>query len=320
MGRKNGSKKGKGNNSRRSFNVWRSYSDMMAGLLLVFILVMAVSFIEAQRSYESEMESQKLSEELNQQVAAQKKEVEKQKKALEEQQKILEEQTNSLKEKEDLVNKQKSILEEQSKILEEQSNALETQQKVMVDQQKKIDNIIGIKAELITELKSEFEKKELEVKIDEKTGAISFDSNVLFDYNKSVLTLEGQKMLKTMLPVYCQILLSDKYKGYLSEVIVDGFTDTKGTYLYNLKLSQERAYAVSEYLLTIDKDFLTDKQADLLEEKLTTNGRSKSNPIITKDNKVDMDASRRVEMKFRLKDEDMINELLSIMEKENVSV
>ena len=30
------------------FNVWRSYSDMMAGILLLFVLIMCVSLFQAQ--------------------------------------------------------------------------------------------------------------------------------------------------------------------------------------------------------------------------------------------------------------------------------
>ena len=34
------------------FNVWRSYSDMMAGLLLLFVLIMCVTLFQAQKSYD----------------------------------------------------------------------------------------------------------------------------------------------------------------------------------------------------------------------------------------------------------------------------
>ena len=34
------------------FNVWRSYSDMMAGVLLLFVLIMCVTLFQAQKSYQ----------------------------------------------------------------------------------------------------------------------------------------------------------------------------------------------------------------------------------------------------------------------------
>ena len=46
---------------------------------------------------------------------------------------------------------------------------------------------------------------------------------------------------------------------------------------------------------------------------LTANGRSYSQPIY-KDNDIDLDKSRRVEFKFRLKDEEMITEMQNILE------
>ena len=32
-------------------NVWRSYSDMMDGILLLFVLIMCVTLFQAQKSY-----------------------------------------------------------------------------------------------------------------------------------------------------------------------------------------------------------------------------------------------------------------------------
>ena len=34
------------------FNVWRSYSDVMAGVLLLFILIMSLTLFQAQKSYD----------------------------------------------------------------------------------------------------------------------------------------------------------------------------------------------------------------------------------------------------------------------------
>ena len=39
-------------------NVWRAYSDMMAGLLLLFVLVMCISFMEAQKNYREKLSEQ----------------------------------------------------------------------------------------------------------------------------------------------------------------------------------------------------------------------------------------------------------------------
>ena len=54
-------------------------------------------------------------------------------------------------------------------------------------------------------------------------------------------------------------------------------------------------------------------QEEQLRTVLTANGKSYSNPIYGDDGEVDMDASRRVEIKFRLQDEEMIDEMMDIL-------
>ena len=98
------------------------------------------------------------------------------------------------------------------------------------------------------------------------------------------------------------------------EIIIDGYTDTDGDYSYNLELSQKRSLAVAQYLLDIKSEFLKDVQVQELQDCLTVNGHSMSDPVLDADGKVDKDASRRVEVKFRLKDEEMIQELNKIMQ------
>ena len=39
------------------FNVWRSYSDMMAGVLLLFVLIMCVTLFQAQKSYNESLQA-----------------------------------------------------------------------------------------------------------------------------------------------------------------------------------------------------------------------------------------------------------------------
>ena len=39
-------------------NVWRSYSDMMSGLLLLFVLIMAVCLMQAQKNYTEKLNEQ----------------------------------------------------------------------------------------------------------------------------------------------------------------------------------------------------------------------------------------------------------------------
>ncbi len=314
-------------------NIWRSYSDMMAGLLLLFVLVMCISFMQAQKNYQEKLaeeaahqltQDQLLSEleERESLVASQQNALDEQSALLASQQKDLDSQAAlAAQQKADLdaqsalVLSQQQELERQNSLMLQQQAALDEQEQLMAQQQQKIEQIIGIKADLIADLKQEFDQQSLNVIIDEADGSIALDSNVLFGYNENELTDEGNAMLSEILPIYCKVLMNEKYQDYLAEVRIDGYTDTSGDYLYNLRLSQERALAVANYLMISADSFLTAEEQEALRSKLTANGHSMSNPVYTEDGQINMDASRRVEIKFSLKDEEMINELKQILDK-----
>ena len=329
-----------------SHNVWRSYSDMMSGLLLLFVLIMAVCLMQAQKNYTEKLAeqakqlqtqsaldaSQTQIDEQASQLASQQSTLDEQAAALEQLQSTLAAQAAELekKEKDLLASQQKlddqnSLLLQQEAELEKRDQALAASQQkldeqttLMSQQQEKIDQIIGVKADLIASLNDEFKANQINVQIDYQTGAIVLDSSVLFDYNESVLTDAGYGILAQILPVYCRVLLSTEYESYLAEVIIDGYTDTTGDYITNLDLSQRRAFAVAEYLMNTKDSFLSSEESAILTQKLTANGRSMSNPILDEYGNVDMDASRRVEIKFRLKDEEMMAELQEIIEETKI--
>ena len=330
-----------------SHNVWRSYSDMMSGLLLLFVLIMAVCLMQAQKNYTEKLAeqakqlqtqnaldlSQTQLDEQASQLASQQTTLDEQAAALIALQSTLDEQAKQLSQKEKDLAASQTQLDEQNALLASQEEELEArdqalaasqakldeQNALMTQQQARIDQIIGVKADLIASLNEEFKTNQINVDIDYQTGAIVLDSSVLFELNESELTQEGQAILAQILPVYCKVLLSEEYEPYLAEVIIDGYTDTQGDYITNLSLSQRRAYAVAEYLVYSEDSFLTAQESSILREKLTANGRSMSNPILDANGQVDMDASRRVEIKFRLKDEEMMSELQQIIQETKIS-
>ena len=317
-------------------NIWRSYSDMMAGLLLLFVLVMCISFMEAQKNYQEklqeeaahqqtqsqlQLELQQRESELNAKQAAldeQRALIASQQADLDKQTALVASQQDELDEKSALVLSQQKDLDAQETLVASQQKELDEKNALMAEQQKKIEQIIGVKADLIAALKKQFDEHNLNVVIDEATGSIALDSNVLFSYNESELTDEGIQMLGEVLPLYCKVLMESQYQDYLAELSIDGYTDTSGDYLYNLQLSQARALAVADYLFANADSYLTADELSSLKEKLTSNGHSMSNPVYT-DGEVDMDASRRVEVRFRLKDEEMINELKDILDESSLA-
>lgn len=310
------------------FNIWRSYSDMMAGVLLLFVLIMCVTLFQAQKNYDDSIrerdERLAMKEEYTSELQVQDEQLEQQRArlaeleaTLQEQQATLDEQAATLDAQSAKLEQQAATLKKQKKTLAAQQTALDEKTDLLAAQQQKIDNIIGVKAEVIESLKNEFKQNNVNVNIDTQSGAMTLESNVMFAVNEAELTEEGQAVLSSVLPIYCKVLLQEEHLTYLAEIIIDGYTDTDGDYNYNLELSQQRSLAVAQYLLEIAPQFLSAEESAKLEEHLTVNGHSMSNPILDAQGNVDKDASRRVEVKFRLKDEEMIQELNNILTQTN---
>ncbi|MBQ6967885.1 MAG: OmpA family protein [Lachnospiraceae bacterium] len=293
---------------------WLSYSDMMAGLLLVFVIIIAVSMLHAKIQYD-EKQTELLGKEEELLVKAD--ELEKERTIVTDQKAKLDEQAEMLNAQEEALAEQGKKIAIQEETLKEQHELLNKLEALMSEQQQKLDDIIGVRAELVEDLKNEFQDSDLKVAVDEKTGAITFDSSVLFEYNKSTLTEKGKDFLAEFLPRYADVLLSPKYKDNISGILIEGHTDTDGNYLFNLELSQKRALAVAEYCLNDKSEILPEDQLNSLKELVSATGRSYMNPVYDEDGKVDMEASRRVDFLFQLKDEEMVREMIEILSRED---
>lgn len=286
---------------------WLSYSDMMAGLLLTFVLIISFTMLHAKMDYdEKTLELTGKEQELS--VKA---------KELEEERALVSEQEEQLNAQEEALAEQGEKIAIQEKTLREQHELLDKLEAVMSEQQQKLDNIVGIRAELIQDLSREFGNSDLKVSVDEKTGGITFDASILFDYNKSDLKPSGEDFLSDFLPRYVEVLLDPKYKDNISEIIIEGHTDTEGKYLFNLELSQKRAMAVAQYCLGDKSDILSEEELVEMRKLVSATGKSYSNPVYDKKGEVDMEASRRVELLFRLKDEEMVREMMEILSEGN---
>ena len=374
---------------------WQSYSDMMAALLLVFVLIIAVTVTQEKAAYEKQsrellkkeqayeeeheelllqskklIEQQKANEEqaalLKEQKEAnekqeallkeqeevnvsktkqleeqtllleeQKAENEKQRLQLEEQKEANEEQRLQLEEQREANEEQKRQLVEQEKLLEEHQNAYEEQKKAAEEkeqelekrdeeireyqekidvQQEQLDEIVGIRTEIVRQLNDAFKGTNLDMQIDPETGTISFGSGVLFDFAKSTLTEEGSQFLLEFFPQYFNVILKEGIKEHISEVLIEGHTDDVGGYIANLRLSQDRAFEVANFCLGEGNAMFSDDQLAEVRELVTANGRSFYGLIYDEEGEIDAEASRRVEVKFRLTEDEMIEQMRAILE------
>ncbi len=175
--------------------------------------------------------------------------------------------------------------------------------------QEQLTQLLTVREEIVDDLKKNFQDTDLAIDVDDKTGVITLDANVLFDFDSSDLTNEGMKLLDEVIPRYYSVVFNDDVKDYVSEVIVEGHTDTQGTYLYNLFMSQKRAFNVVQYCMAEEGNMLGDERVEEFGKILTANGKSFMNPILKENGEIDEEASRRVEIKFRLISDELLTEM-----------
>ena len=283
---------------------WQSYSDMMAALLLIFILIIAITLaIYRQKTTDLERTEQDLNvaqENLEQariNLENYRLEIEKSNKDL----------AASLQKLKEESNKAAMTQEELDAAYAEIDSAREE----LAATKSELQDIVGIRTDIIGELQAKVNNSSM--KVDPQTGSITFSSDVLFEYNSSTLTDSSKNTLKGIIPMYLGVLLQDSYRNYVAEIIIEGHTDTIGSYQSNMVLSYERASAVAQFCMDPENGLSGDKIAQL-QKLMTVNGRSFSNPIYLNPSlDVDMEASRRVEIKFRLKEDEMIQKISNIL-------
>jgi len=173
-------------------------------------------------------------------------------------------------------------------------------------QKAQIRSLTGIKLKVIAALKETLGDK---INIDRQSGALRLSSNILFDKGSSTLKEESKTELKSAFEDYIGALVTNEaIRPHLDRIVIEGHTDSDGSYLLNLKLSQQRALAVMNYLLTLP----IAKRYDL-KKYLVASGRAYLDSI--KQNGVeDKDASRRIEIKFQLKNQDAMHEIERILD------
>ena len=176
-------------------------------------------------------------------------------------------------------------------------------------QKAQIKSLTGIKIKLIAELKQSLGKN---VQIDANNGSLRLSSSILFDKGSDELKESSKKELEKVFVNYIGALTSNRnIKNHLESIVIEGHTDSDGGYLFNLNLSQKRAYAVMTYLLTLD---FTKKNN--IQPLLVASGRSYLDAIKDANGKENKYESRRIEIKFRLKNDDAMNEIERILDYE----
>lgn len=216
--------------------------------------------------------------------------------------------SNTLTNKEDTLKLKDEKLIDLLKILEEKETDYDKLIAKLKAQKAQIKNLTGIRIKVIAELKSALGKK---VKIDPSSGSLQLDSSILFAKNEVILQESSKVALKKLYIEYMTALMSNRnIKDQIDRVVIEGHTDSDGGYLLNLNISQQRAYAVMSYLASLD---YTSKNN--LKPLLEASGRSYTDRIMI-NGREDKDASRRIAIKFTLKNDSAMNEIERILDYE----
>ncbi|EAJ0237030.1 hypothetical protein CII68_02270 [Campylobacter jejuni] len=313
------------NESKEDSNFWIAYADLMAGLLFVFILLIGAIVV---KYVLTQSDLKEIKDNLNKQEAR----LEESKEELRNKEAIvfkLSSDLNNASSALNLANSQKAELEanitnykqlskdlnstldnkdKQILILlgqlEKKDEELKNLQEDFQKAKEKVQNLGLIRENLSKELQSKLDNN---ITIDEKIGSISLPAEVLFDKDSYVLKNEAKASLRKILREYFDAILEDpKIFSNIENIIIEGHTDSDGSYIYNLDLSQKRAYEVMNFIYTFYK-------SDKLQKLLMASGRSFSDPVFV-NGVEDKDKSRRIEIKFSIKNDNALKDVEKFFE------
>lgn len=134
-----------------------------------------------------------------------------------------------------------------------------------------------------------------EVKVNESTYRIDLGEVVRFESGRSDVQPSGARFLRRYVPVLLKAQSTELGRKWIRRIVVEGFTDQDGTYLYNLGLSLDRSRRVVCSLYAQpgnDETALTDTQKRQIRDLFLVGGYSFNSMKASKE------ASRRVELKL----------------------
>jgi hypothetical protein len=150
----------------------------------------------------------------------------------------------------------------------------------------------------ITEILERFSRAAADfdgIRVDRLRQVIEFGDRARFELNKSTLTDGQEQTLRAFVPKVLVLADGDLGRRILKRIVVEGFTDTSGTYLRNLSLSLERSERVLCALFrppTASERPLTDDERRQIRDLFMVGGYSFNAARAT------AEESRRVEMRL----------------------
>lgn len=133
------------------------------------------------------------------------------------------------------------------------------------------------------------------VTVDLDRRLIDFGDRARFDEDSSQLSVEQSRLLRAFVPKILAVARDDLGTQWLKQIVVEGFTNQNGSYLYNLSLSLNRSERVLCVLLAPplpDELPLTTSEQIQIRDLFLVGGYSFNSA------KASLEESRRVEMRL----------------------
>lgn len=133
------------------------------------------------------------------------------------------------------------------------------------------------------------------IRVDRNRAVIDFGDRARFDSASNALSPEQEQLLRSFVPEVLAIARDKGGQRWLKRIVVEGFTDRRGSYLYNLNLSLQRSQRVLCALMARPQANERPMDRRELEEirRLFLVGGYSSNSA-----KASLDASRRIELRL----------------------
>lgn len=144
-----------------------------------------------------------------------------------------------------------------------------------------------------------------EVKVDESTYRIDLGDIVRFESGQSDIQQGSARFLRRYVPVLLQAQAGELGQKWIRRIVVEGFTDQVGTYLFNLGLSLDRSKRVVCVLFatpSVGETQMTEAQKRQIRDLFLVGGYSFNSMKASKE------ASRRAELKIEFWSLDEVKE------------
>jgi flagellar motor protein MotB len=133
------------------------------------------------------------------------------------------------------------------------------------------------------------------IHVDRNRAVIDFGDRARFETSSSTLDAGQERLLRTFVPEVLGIARDKGGQRWLKRIVVEGFTDARGSYLYNLNLSLQRSQRVLCALMatpTAGERAMSRQELEEIRRLFLVGGYSSNSA------RESLDASRRIELRL----------------------